>query len=53
MFSMWVSTGISSAAGGTARQRPKSGASRRIIQRRKSSIRLQAPPVDGRGNQWR
>ena len=53
MFSMWVSTGIRSAAGGIAVQSPKSGASRRIIQRRKSSIRLQAPPVEGRGNQWR
>ncbi len=51
MFSMWVSTGMRSAAGGISVQSPKSGASRRTIQRRKSSIRLQAPPVDGRGNQ--
>ncbi len=45
MFSMWVSTGISSARGGMSRQRPKSGGSRRTIQRRKRSSRLHGPPV--------
>src|SRR6266851_6233565 len=37
MFSTWVSTGIRSRDGDTEVQRPKSGGSRRTIQRRKRS----------------
>ena len=44
MFSMCVSTGMRSAAGGTPVHNPKSGGSRRTIQRRKRSRRLQKPP---------
>ena len=47
MFSMWVSTGISRRDGDTDVQRPKSGDSRRTIQRRKRCSRLHGPPSRG------
>jgi len=49
MFSTWVSTGMSRRDGATDVQRPKSGGSRRTIQRRKRCSRLHGPPSDGSG----
>jgi len=53
MFSTCVSTGISSRAGDTEVQSPKSGGSRRTIQRRNRCKRLHGPPADGNGKRWR
>src|SRR5436309_14432901 len=53
MFSTWVSTGIKSRAGATAVHRPKSGGSRRTIQRRNRCRRLHGPPPEGSGNRCR
>ena len=45
----WVSSGTTSADGGTRDHTPRSSASRRTIQRRNRFNRLQPLPADGRG----
>ncbi len=50
MFSTCVSTGMSSRFGDTEVHKPKSGGSRRTIQRRNRFSRLHGPPAEGSGN---
>src|SRR5262249_40347943 len=53
MFSMCVSIGITRREGETEGHSPRSGGSRRTIQRRQRLSRLHGPPSDGSGNRCR